>query len=65
MDFDKVISVGAKDKIIRDIVLALEESIKLMNHYAELLNTYDQGERIIFENGDAFLERLKETGLLK
>ena len=65
MDYDKVISVGNKDKIIKDLVIALEESVKLQSHYAELLNIYDSGKRMSFENADAWLERLHKTGTLK
>jgi hypothetical protein len=59
-DYDKVISIGNKDKIIRDLVIALEESVKLQSHYAYLLNMYDGGERTLFKNADAWLKRLNE-----
>lgn len=39
---------------------ALEESLKLQCHYAKLLNQYDGGERLTFENADAWMARLRE-----
>ena len=45
---------------------ALEKSVKLQSHYAELLNDYDDGQRLSFENADAWIARLalldKEVG---
>lgn len=41
--------------------LALRESVKLQAHYAKLLNVHDRGERMIFEDVDAWLTRLQET----
>ena len=43
---------------------ALEQSVKLQSHYASLLNMNDGGERVGFENGDAWIARLRETGTL-
>ena len=40
---------------------ALEASVKLQSHYANLLNMHDGGERIGFKNADAWLERLAIT----
>ena len=40
--------------------LALRESVKLQEHYADLLNMHDQGERQIFKNVDAWLTRLED-----
>jgi Tfp pilus tip-associated adhesin PilY1 len=37
---------------------ALEESVKLQSHYAMLLNVYDSGKRMQFDNADAWLIRL-------
>ena len=37
---------------------ALEESVKLQSHYAQLLNTWDGGQRIVFETVDDWLARL-------
>ena len=39
---------------------ALEESVKLQCHYAKLLNQYDGGSRMTFENVDAWMARLRE-----
>lgn len=38
---------------------ALDESVKLQSHYAEILNMRDGGERKIFKNSDEWVERLK------
>ena len=40
---------------------ALDELIKLSSHYAELLNQYDGGKRIIFATADDWLKRLKDV----
>jgi hypothetical protein len=45
---------------IKRLAHALEESVKLQSHYAQLLNSYDGGERIGFDNGEAWLKRLDE-----
>lgn len=39
---------------------ALDKSIWFQSHYAGLLNAYDGGKRMIFENGDAWVARLHE-----
>lgn len=43
------------------VLIALEESLKLQTHYAKLLNMHDGGKRIGFETVDAWLERLEEV----
>src|SRR5689334_17008480 len=43
---------------LRDLGAALEESVKLQSHYADLLNAYDGGRRLYFPNAAAWLERL-------
>lgn len=43
----------------RDIESALEESIKLQNHYAKLLNMQDGGYRLQFADASAWIQRLK------
>jgi hypothetical protein len=48
----------------RDLLIALEESVKLQSHYATLLNMHDGGERITFTDAEAWLTRLRETGTL-
>jgi hypothetical protein len=44
---------------------ALEESVKLQSHYAELLNGYDDGVRIGFKDADAWIARLAECKRLR
>lgn len=39
---------------------ALEESVKLQSHYAELQNTYDGGTRRSFASAEDWLDRLAE-----
>jgi hypothetical protein len=54
-------------KVIRErdrLRVALEESVRLQSHYAELLNMHDGGRRIGFPSADAWLARLVETGTL-
>lgn len=41
---------------------ALDESMKLQSHYAELLNDYDGGKRVGFQSGEAWMDRLDECG---
>lgn len=38
---------------------ALEESVKLQSHYANLLNMHDGGERMQFETAHDWLDRLR------
>lgn len=40
------------------LMAALCEAVKLQSHYAGLLNIYDGGKRIIFQNAGEFLLRL-------
>ena len=42
-----------------DLREALEQSVKLQSHYARLLNEYDNGERIIFNTTQEWLDRLE------
>jgi len=49
---------------IRDLWAALDESVKLQSHYAMLLNMHDGGERIGFEDGQAWVDRLIRIGKL-
>lgn len=37
---------------------ALEESVKLQSHYANLLNMHDGGQRMQFKSGDEWVKRL-------
>jgi len=41
---------------------ALEESLKLQAHYAELLNMHDGGQRMIFKTINEWIARLRKTG---
>jgi hypothetical protein len=45
---------------IRELELALDESVKLQSHYAVLLNIHDGGHRRTFESAAAWLARLSE-----
>lgn len=49
----------------KQIVIALEESLKLQAHYAELLNMHDEGRRRIFKSPTEWMDRLIETGTVK
>jgi hypothetical protein len=44
-----------------ELSIALDELLKLSNHYAELLNMQDGGRRMTFENADAWMARLREV----
>lgn len=44
--------------------IALNESLKLQSHYAELLNMYDGGLRKGFKSIDEWIDRLKMTGTI-
>jgi hypothetical protein len=37
---------------------ALEQSVQLQSHYANLLNMHDGGKRVTFPNADAWMVRL-------
>lgn len=43
-----------------EIWYALEESVKLQAHYAELLNMHDGGQRMIFKDTKEWLLRLRK-----
>lgn len=47
-----------KDTQIVNLTKALEESLKLQAHYAELLNQYDGGHRKTFKNKEEWMNRL-------
>jgi hypothetical protein len=67
----KVIGAGAMVKlepvenrvkqVIDELMTALERSVELQSHYAGLLNQYDGGERLQFENAEAWVRRLYEV----
>lgn len=41
------------------LMIALEESVKLQSFYGQLLNTYDGGERMKFDNAEEWLMSLQ------
>lgn len=41
---------------------ALEASVKLQSHYADLLNMHDSGQRMTFATADDWIARLKVLG---
>lgn len=47
-----------------DLKIALEESVKLQTHYAQMLNNYDGGVRLGFASADDWIARLRQTGTL-
>lgn len=47
------------------LLKALEESVKLQSHYAELLNIYDGGRRLKFKTAADWIRRLIKTGTLE
>lgn len=49
---------------VMELRIALRESVKLQAHYASLLNVWDGGQRMIFENSEAWIARLRETKTL-
>lgn len=50
---------------IEELKKALDESVKLQSHYAELLNGYDGGRRLIFNDKEEFIKRLRDIGTIK
>lgn len=44
-----------------ELYYALEESVKLQSHYADLLNMFDGGQRIKFKDAKEWLERLRKN----
>jgi hypothetical protein len=53
---------GIKVDIQPLLRIALEESVKLQSHYAQMLNVYDGGDRMTFRDGDAWITRLIAIG---
>jgi hypothetical protein len=47
------------DEEVKELKMALVESVKLQSHYATLLNQYDGGQRMIFKSAREWLERLR------
>lgn len=50
-----------REKQFTEIRFALEESIKLQSHYAQLMNQIDGGHRREFKDGDEWMKRLKKA----
>lgn len=48
------------NQVTEELRTALIESVKLQSHYAELLNQWDGGQRIIFTNAHEWLDRLRK-----
>ena len=44
---------------------ALEKSVELQSHYAELLNGYDGGKRLMFSSVEAWMNRLAALAKLE
>lgn len=45
---------------VRELEIALAESVKLQSHYAKLLNMHDGGQRLCFKDANEWLNRLRE-----
>jgi hypothetical protein len=48
---------SAKTRVF-ELENALKESLQLQAHYARLLNQYDGGKRLIFEDSESWIQRL-------
>lgn len=48
-----------------ELLIALEVSLKLQSHYAELLNAWDGGRRLQFASVDEWISRLRTVGRLQ
>jgi hypothetical protein len=44
---------------------ALERSVQLQSHYAKLLNEYDGGNRMQFDDADQWLARLEQIKVFR
>ncbi len=55
---------GRLAREVRELRIALRESVKLQAHYARLLNQWDGGQRMIFDDSAAWIARLRETKTL-
>lgn len=51
---------------VDELYIALREALKLQKHYAESLNAYDDGQRLleVFASPETWIARLRETGAL-
>lgn len=60
-DFTQSERVRRLEDEIEILKNALDQSLLLQAHYAELLNMYDDGQRIIFRSRQQWIDRLRET----
>lgn len=64
-------AMAARKKVQRkqysngEVLRALTESVKLQSHYAEILNNYDGGNRMIFRTPQEFMMRLRQLADIK
>lgn len=56
--------VAKQERRVADLIVALDESLKLQSHYAELLNMHDGGQRKGFKNTAEWIARLRVTRVL-
>lgn len=61
---DAVTAVHEAWNEIDQLRTALQESLTLQSHYADILNRFDGGERITFPTVEAWLDRLRMIGKL-
>lgn len=62
MTYEETVPVPTAAELrVIELTEGLERALKLMGHYAELLNMYDNGKRSIPLTVDAWLARLKAT----
>ena len=52
----------SKDELLAELRKALQASVRLQSHYAQLLNSYDGGKRIIFNTVEEWIARLRKIG---
>jgi hypothetical protein len=52
----------AERRWVKVLMIALQESVKLQGHYAELLNMHDGGKRRVFASPTEWIARLAATG---
>lgn len=50
---------AVQEDAIEDLVRALDASVRLQSHYANLLNQWDGGERRCFQDGAEWIARLR------
>ena len=55
---DMMDTIAALRARVAKLEAALQQSVELQSHYAELLNMHDGGQRLPFANVEAWLDRL-------